>query len=131
MKNTIAVFYPFMFIVSLDFALCKEYYITPTQGNQCPMDSCLTLSQFADNVTGYIDSSNTTLFIAGGNYYLSKSITVSNTSKLSIVVNETEIPSVIRCSEHSSFTFSNISSILIRGLIFMGCSNSDHPAFKV
>lgn len=47
-----------------------------------------------------------------------------DTSKLSIVVNETAIPSVIRCSEHASFTFSNISSILISGLTFMGCSNS-------
>ena len=57
------------------------------------------------------------------NYYLNKSLTVSDTYKLSIVVNKTEIPSVIRCSEHASFAFSNISSVLISGLAFMGCSN--------
>ena len=124
MKNTIYAFYLLTLLVSLNFALCKVHYIMPTQGYQCPVDSCLTLSQFANNVTGYIDSTNTTLFVIGGNYYLNRSITMSDTFNLSIVVNETETPSVFRCSERASFTFSNITSILISGLTFMGCSNS-------
>ena len=114
----------FMLIVDVDIALCKVHYIIPTQGN-CSEDSCLTLSQFVNSTTSYADSSNTTLFITGKNHNLDKNITVSNTLQFSLLsVNERDTFSDIRCNEGAGFTFYNISSVLIRGLIFMGCSNS-------
>jgi predicted outer membrane repeat protein len=114
-----------MFIVGIDLVLCKEHYIMPTQVN-CSMESCLTLSQFANNTTSYTESGNTTLFItADKNYTLDESITVSNTSQFSLLLmSKQDTLSVVICNEDAGFTFYNISSVLIRGLVFLGCSIS-------
>lgn len=120
----ISVSFLLTFTVGVDLASCSVHYIVPTKEN-CSVETCLTISQFADNATSYIDYSNTTLLITGGNYYLDKSIIVSNTFQFSLLsANDRETFSVFRCSEDAGFTFYNISSILISGLTFMGCSNS-------
>ena len=112
------------FIVGMHLASCEMHYIVPTQ-DDCSMSSCLTLSQFADNVATYIESSNITLFITGETHCLNKSMSVSNLSKFSLLsINVTGSSSVITCSEDASLTFSNIFSIMIGGLKFVGCSDN-------
>ena len=123
----LSVSFLFMLTMGVNLALCNEYYIMPTQGN-CSVESCLTLSQFANNTASYTYSGNTTLFItANKTHTLDKSITVSNTllfSLLPSVTNKQDTFSVVICNEDAGFTFYNSSSVLIRGLIFMGCSIS-------
>ena len=103
---------------------CEVHHIVPSKGYPCSVDSCLTLSQFAENSTSYVDS-NTTLFITRGSHHLNKRISLSNTSVfLMLSINTTDSTPVINCSEHINFTFSNITSIFIGGLEFTGCSGN-------
>ena len=118
-------------IVGMGTISCQVFYIVPTLDSECSTDSCLTLSQFveiymADSRSTY--PSNTTLVIIGENHDLNISISVSNIAEFSMLsANGTEPnpgPVTITCSEHASFTFRNVSTVLIHGLVFTGCSNN-------
>ena len=111
-----------LFLGSLDLVSCEVHYIIPSQTDPCSVDSCLTLSQFADNSASHIDS-NTTLFIIGGNHALDRRISVSNVEEFSMLsANDTN--SIITCSELANFTFSDIGHIYISGLTFLGCGSN-------
>ena len=111
-------------IGSLDLVLCGTHYIVPTLNYSCFVDSCLTLSQFADNLSNYIDSS-TILFIAGGNHSLDIRISVSNVDMFSMLsVNDTEYSSVFNCNEHSNFNLFNVDHVRISGLTFIHCGDN-------
>lgn len=106
----------------------KVYTIVPSQipPYACSVGSCLTLSQFAENITNY---NNTTLIIAGENHYLDAEILVANVDEFFMltlskdIVNQALIPT-ITCTKTGKFKFSNIGSIQIKGLKFDRCNSS-------
>jgi predicted outer membrane repeat protein len=113
-----------MTIHGLDSVKCEEYCIVPLQNNSFE-DSCLTLSQFANNFTTY-QTSNTTLIFIEGRHTLDNEITVSNAVEFSMSMNMlyySEQP-IIDCSEHARFIFSNLSHVYISGLTLIGCDNN-------
>lgn len=116
-------------VVGMDTVFCQVHYIVPTPDSECLTDSCLTLSQFAeiypDNST---KSSNTTLVISGENHNIDIHISVSDVAGFSMLsANGSEPnpgPVTIICSEYASFTFRNVSSVLVHGLVFEGCGRN-------
>ena len=116
-------------ILYSDTALCNVYYIVPTDSEPCFMDPCLTLSQFAGNLSNsksdHVDS-NTTLFIIGGSHDLDKRISLSNVKVFSMLsINDSVVSSVIACSTDTarfSLTYSNL--VHVHGIEFVGCNGN-------
>ena len=129
--NGSLILFSFTLIMGIGTIFCQVYYIVPTLESECSTDSCLTLSQFAEIYlvsSEATNSNNTTLVIIGDNHNLSMHISVSNVAEFSILsANDTELnpgPVTITCGKHASFTFRNVSSVLIHGLVFVGCTNN-------
>ncbi len=124
----------FLSVICLKYgrATGKLYTIVPTQipPYACSIGSCLqlTLSQFAKNLTHYVDS-NTTLIVTGENHNLDVEISVANIAEFFMfalsegITNRALIPT-ISCTKIGKFQFSNIGSIHIRGLKFERCSSN-------
>ena len=123
MLNALLIFV--MVIHGLEYVKCNEYCIIPSQ-NYSSEDSCLTLSQFANNFTRY-KKPNTTLIFIEGRHYLDNEITVSNAVEFSMVsmnvLYSSEQPT-IECSEHARFNFSNLIHVCISGLTLIGCDEN-------
>ena len=111
------------------FQLCvvlyEVHYITPTDGEPCSVEVCLTLSQFAENSTHNLVS-NITLFIIGGNHDLDREILLSNKEQISILsVNDSIVASVVTCSTHNArFSLVDSSHVHIQGFEFVSCDSS-------
>ena len=106
----------------------RVYNIVPTQNSsyECPVSSCLTLSQFAQNIMDNI-ALNTTLIISGGIHILNVGVSVSHNTKFVMMStnnsNHTSSP-VIKCAERANFEFTNISVVHLNGLSLKECNNS-------
>ena len=104
----------------------KVYTIVPTHipSYKCLDDSCLTLSQFAQNSINYIALS-TTLIITGEYHGLDVGLAVFNVAEFVMLstnnTNHTSYP-VITCSKSAKFTFTNVSTIHFNGLKFERCN---------
>ena len=111
----------------------EVHNIVPSQTPpyECLVDSCLTLSQFAQNSTNYIASNTTTvtLFISEGHHILDVRLSVSDIANLKFAMqpkdntNLTFTP-VITCAKFANFNFTNISGIHLHGLKFISCNTS-------
>ena len=113
-----------LLIQNVNLIICKEYYIVGSEEYPTCQPFCLTLSQFAHNVSSYT-TTNTTLFISGGNHHLEANISVSNITQFSVIsFNDTSINSSVHCDKYTSFVFSSVSRILISGLTLVGCDGS-------
>ena len=102
-----------------------ELYIIPSVAHPCPVNTCITLEQFADNPVG-INASNITLNFIGESHNLSRSVYVTNLTAFSMisvnVADSTEIS--ILCSEFASFVFKDVETVSFRGLTFIGCNGN-------
>ena len=107
-----------IFIHTVDSS--NVHYITPTQ---CPVEeSCLTLSTLAANISNYLNS-NTTIVFLEGNHILDSGLVVSNIDgSLTLSTNGSGTAAIV-CSENVSLEFSNITKLQISGLEFIGCSS--------
>ena len=119
-----------LFLQALYLALGDVYYIIPTQDDPCYADPCLTLADFAVNVSSNVKS-NTTLFITGGVHNLDTRFLVSNVAEFSILSMKSpqddqsySNQSEIICSESAGFTFSQIDRVYVSGLTFLGCGGN-------
>lgn len=104
---------------------CEVYYITPISNTPCPVQTCLTLSQFAAHTTSYL-SSNTTLIFLPGNHSLNFKCPISNVSNV-VLTSTLPLSAVITCEHHNNsarFVFDAVSTINISGLIFIGCGGN-------
>ena len=103
----------------------RVHYIIPSEGEPCFMESCLTLSQFAEDITAYVDS-NVTLFIMGGNHYLYKTFSLSNVKVFSMIsINDSLSTSSITCGNHAArFTLTNNRRVYMRRIEFIGCDGN-------
>ena len=83
----------------------RVYNIVPTQisTHPCPVDSCLTLSQFAEDITHNVLASNMTLFISGEHHNLNVEFSLSHVAEFVIlstnITNYTSNPIYITCTE--------------------------------
>ena len=104
-------------------AVCKVYYVVPSQETQCEDYPCITLTQFASIYSLYIETTNTTLVLEPGNHTLSASLIVRSISRFTIVSNSSHIP-MIMCSTYARIAFTNIFVVHIRGIWFIECGFS-------
>ena len=110
--------------ISLGPVTSNVYYIVPSEVNSCPQDPCMTLSTFISSYNRNI-TSNTTLFISGGNHSLNAGFSVSNVAEfLMLSVDDNNTSSIIICSQHSQFNFSNVFRVNIDGLAFVSCGGN-------
>ena len=99
------------------------YYITPSASEPCPADFCLSLSQFASNTSNYLHF-NTTLIFQSGNHILDSTIKINGLRSLQLQ-KSTLVPSAtVQCEHFASFSFFNITSVYIKELKFVNCSNN-------
>ena len=109
----------------------KIYNIVPTQisPHPCPVDNCLTLTQFTGNIRSYnyTPASKMTLFISGEYHNLSIDFSISNIAEfvmLSTNYTKSYNLNTITCTESANFTFINIRRVHIKGIKFDNCSNN-------
>ena len=112
-------------LVGIRCGTCDELYIIPSMVHPCPVNTCITLEQFADDPIG-INASNITLNFIGESHNLSKSVYVTNLTAFSMisvnVADSTEIN--IFCSKFASFVFEDVETVSFRGLTFTGCNGN-------
>ena len=65
-----------------------QCHITPSSSIKCPIEPCLTLSQFAQNSSDLL-TSNTTLIFLVGNHTLDIELYISHVSIFSMLTNST------------------------------------------
>ena len=71
---------------------CAVYHIVPSPSHDCPVESCLTLSLFAANVSLYLDN-NTSLIFQPGNYIVHSQVNITNVVEFSMTSYSTTQPS--------------------------------------
>ena len=123
------------FVLFLKCVSCKKYFVVPSQpSSRCLIESCraLTLSQFADNFYMNNTYSNTTLFMLQGNHSLPAPIVISNIASFALILlaNNSNSSAQIICSESANFVMSNISSVRISGIAFLGCGRNQFQSVK-
>ena len=102
------------------------YHIVPSPSHDCPVESCLTLSSFAANVTLYLDS-NTSLIFQPGNHTVQSKLNIANVAAFSMTSYSAEQSSlriICKSSLLSFFIFEAVDNIYITNLKFFGCENT-------
>jgi hypothetical protein len=96
------------------------YYIIPMQDDPCyTEDPCLTLLEFATNISNYTET-NTTLYITGGIHYLDINLSIANAVEFLMLSAWDDFNrSEIYCTDLSGFTFSQVDRVYISGLNFV------------
>ena len=130
-------------LFGLGLALCificdgaTEYYVRPTDSSNgtCPGEPCLTLIEYAEQVSEYFTSDVTIKFLPGI-HKLNKSVSVSDVSNLSleslnISATVDEPDTIIDCNQNdvtfrfsigAGFSFEDASNVSISGLAFVEC----------
>ena len=104
-------------------------YITPSPNLTCPGKPCLTLHQFAANVS----QTNTTLLFLSGIHELYLKFSVSGICKFSLLSYSTLEGSQvdITCHQSAGFKFDNIDNLWMRGLNLFGCGNNRALSVKL
>ena len=92
-------------------------YIRPVNV-QCPSESCLTLSQFAQNTT----LEHQSFIFLPGNHNLDTEIVVANISKVIFMIPNSSLVATIYCQNKAYLKFHEIKHLLIVGLNFIGFS---------
>ena len=99
------------------------YHIIANSNDLCTVRLCLTLSQFAANMSQYLHS-NTTLVFLPGTHYLSKvNLTLSNVVNFSMK-SEKSIAQIKCTKNESHIYFSELQCIYISNLEFIGCGGN-------
>ena len=127
MTSVTAMIYLFfrLFLIHLwiGFVSCAVYHIVPSLNHHCPVESCLTLSSFADNTSLYLDS-NTSLIFQMGNHTVHSKLTVTKVINFSMTSYSTKWSSTgIICNSYSwsEFTFEAVDHVYVSDLNFFGC----------
>ena len=107
-------------------------YVTPSPNTRCPAEPCRTFSEYIDQISLYL-SSNTTFVFLPGNHSVSNGLLVDGISSLTLCGNSTlpESPSQIFCSKPASFAFKNVADLSIDSLAFDSCGDSIHAAVSI
>lgn len=116
---------------SLNRVQCVEYYVTPDTDTtaHCPPYSatCLTLQQYAQDVSTYF-TSNTVFYFLTGNHLLNISIFVAHQENLTLTLATSSVKAIVQCVEPVSLNFFNVSNMVIEGLEFADCGSVNSSA---
>ena len=103
---------------------CQFCHIKPLPSDPCPKQPCFTLSQFAANISFYIQSDTTTLFFQPGNHYLNSELRIGNVLSLRLETSNHSLNTKIICEHSSFFHLYRIPTVHVSRLHFIGCGNS-------
>ena len=101
----------------------STFYVKPTNDTPCPMQPCLTLSEYAQAGEQYF-TSNTTFIFLPGDHYLRHSIIINKQSNIMLHGDATSLPRInsrIVCSGPVVVSCSNITHLEMSALDFIGC----------
>ena len=95
----------------------------------CLQPPCHTLEYFTNNSDEYFVSDTTLLFDQGEYYHIKVNFTIQNVSNFSLIgtpntSDPTSPVSVIRCLPNRRIYFYNVTTLLIRYLMFEECGSS-------
>ena len=102
---------------------CAVYHIVPSPSHDCPVESCLTLSSFAANVSLYLDNS-TSLMFQPGNHTVQSTLNITNVAEFSMTsysANQSRLHVICETPLPSFFMFEAVGRIYISNLNFFGC----------
>ena len=100
----------------------RKYHIIPSLGDVCPQDPCLTLSQFAENASIYIDSNRTntavTLIFTTGTHSFNYGslVLIENVDTISMFSNASSLVSSLWIG------FISVANVFINNLTFVHCN---------
>ena len=115
-------------LCSLSQAASEVYYITDKSADPCTVQPCLILSQFAANLSHYLHSNTTLVFLPGTHYLSEDSLTLSNVDKF-VMKSENSIAQ-IKCKSYSRMHFGCSQRIHITNLEFVGCGGNQVQDIK-
>ena len=98
-------------------------YITPSSTTLlCPAvgEHCLTLSALVTNISHYIES-NTTLIFLAGSHNLDMDFTVTEVNELQMLSLNISVNASIICSRSAHLIFTRITKMQMKGLKLNGC----------
>ena len=99
------------------------YHIVPSPDHRCPVESCLTLSSFAANVSQYIES-NTLLLFQPGNHVIHSKVNITGIVNFSMI-SISALRAGITCENNSeprlTFVFNTVQHVHVRNLKFFEC----------
>lgn len=106
----------------------QVYNIVASPSDPCPEDpeSCITLSQFSNNVDSYLGS-NTTLLFHPGTHLLDSKLSIAHVQRflMSSLSNLTSpLSATIICEQVGNFNFYNTTEIKVHKLDFSGCGGN-------
>ena len=107
---------------SLNQAASEAYYITTNTTNICTGQPCLTLLQFTANLSHYLHSITTLVFLPGTHYFSSVSLALSNLNNFAMKSENSTAQ--IECTSDSHIHFSRLQCIHIANLEFIGCGGN-------
>ena len=102
-----------------------EYTITPNnilRNHSC--HNCLTLQQFAGNVSHYLNVDSTTLTVQPGSHELSLELVISNITSFTMQYNHSEHGNTLLCNQSGQLVFSSVQHVHIRNINFLECFGS-------
>ena len=110
-------------LCSLNQAASEVYYIvTGTSTGLCIVQPCLTLSQFAADLSHYLHSNTTLIFLPGTHYLSTVNLTLSNVDNF--VMKSENSTAQIKCTRDLHIHFSESQCIHISNLEFIGCGGN-------
>ena len=103
------------------------HYVKPTPDTPCPVEPCLTLSEYARQPHYYLTFS-TTLLLLPGDHILSVNFTVENVSSFEICAQlfsptNNHPKSRVVCIGLVGLAFRNVSNTTLDGVTFHSCGN--------
>ena len=119
----------FLFFAKISCILNEEIYIIPLareiEREPCPVEQCLTLSQFTSNTAEYLPDETLLKFLPG-NHQLDSQLYVTNVSNISMVLSESNFlpTTIISCTHPGGFQFIHVEFVVINGLTFIGCGGN-------
>ena len=129
MKSTVPVFIALLLVLHTTTAASSTVlYVTPTPETPCPAKPCHTLSQYAHNVSEYLTTDTTFVFLPG-DHSLDTDFNISDISSLVIVGNTSSFPrltSRVVCSNTDAMVaIANVSHLSIAALEVLSCGQNN------
>ena len=111
----------------------STYYVKPTPDTLCPLEPCLTLSEYAQGA-GPLFTSNITMVFLPGDHQLYNDMGITNITTFTMVGDVTTLPDItsnIVCTGPAAFIFQNISYLKIHALELGYCGSANLAAVQL
>ena len=112
----------FIALCSLNQTATEVYHVTTNSSDHCPVLSCLTLTEFATNLSNYLHPNTTLVFLSGMHYLSNVNLTLSNVENF--MMKSENSTAQIKCTSDSHIYFSQSQCVHITNLDFIGCGDN-------